>query len=710
MANIEYTPNLVLAKQPTGARDWGAVLNENFEKIDAKAGNIQGSYNVGDIFYSMRTEKEFNGAAVCDGEIYNISDFSGASTIGELLTAGRLPYVSMTEYTTSLTANGSVRCFGWDGGETFRVPTLNDVFIQAGQAATPAEFLAESLPQHTHTRGSMEIKGTLGASENKVAIGNAQNTNLGVSGVFTQSNRENWLGYNGGGGGYSQGCTVTFTASRNWTGSTSNASGSTYVSGAKVRPDSVRYRAFVQLASKVRDVSFQDYTDRLQDETDTRIGEIRAVSAESMSNISELTNQGYQSILGVSDALRLNQITNCFLKIAQDVKLDLAEGALTAKQDSKVWIPYGTTQVYQIGDTDESGNKVVDISWDGSKFFYAIKLGSDLSLTGSITDSNKRLVYYNKDNRLLSFTNHSSGTTVPASGTNQMLYNTSDNTIKRYSNGALVDEGWSLPLSIIAANGQDIAGNIDQVFNGFGKIGGTMYALPGIKGLISKGWNPDGTYRNIEFTVNKVTTITRTDTRTTTYITLDTEGVLGISAPLDTGTTYYDAQNNIFVRNNSTDLGGNSMAAGTFTCANGKITSFEPKLAFQAADYNDLTSLSVQTTKDLAALKTEILGGLDGYTHAYGISSSSNPWQAWHEVKDKNGNRVLLEQWFSARGSTPATWTFPKPYKTYVFSGIGVLMRGGQAYHRGISGLSLTAMNWLTGDGFYDSQGYVVGR
>ena len=34
MANIEYTPNLDLAKQPTGAKEWGMVLNENFEKID----------------------------------------------------------------------------------------------------------------------------------------------------------------------------------------------------------------------------------------------------------------------------------------------------------------------------------------------------------------------------------------------------------------------------------------------------------------------------------------------------------------------------------------------------------------------------------------------------------------------------------------------------------------------------------------------------
>lgn len=261
MANIEYTPNLDLAKQPTGAREWGAVLNENFEKIDAKAGNIQGSYNVGDIFYSMRTEQEFNGAAVCDGEIYNISDFSGASTIGELLTAGKLPYVSMTEYATSLTANGSVRCFGWDGGETFRVPTLNDVFIQAGQAATPAEFLVESLP---NIKGN--FYGGLGAY-----------TNYGTGAFYEDKSATAVTDQIGGNG----------NVTKNRFGFDASRSSSTYKDDAKVRPDSVRYRAFVQLASKVRDVSLQDYSSQLQETTDELNADIRLTGAETKNFIEE---------------------------------------------------------------------------------------------------------------------------------------------------------------------------------------------------------------------------------------------------------------------------------------------------------------------------------------------------------------------------------------------------------------------------------------
>ena len=37
-----YTENLNLAKQDTGAQDWGTVLNENFDKIDAGYGQVGG--------------------------------------------------------------------------------------------------------------------------------------------------------------------------------------------------------------------------------------------------------------------------------------------------------------------------------------------------------------------------------------------------------------------------------------------------------------------------------------------------------------------------------------------------------------------------------------------------------------------------------------------------------------------------------------------
>ena len=40
--------------------------------------------------------------------------------------------------------------------------------------------------------------------------------------------------------------------------------------------------------------------------------------------------------------------------------------------------------------------------------------------------------------------------------------------------------------------------SIDQVFNGFGYIGSTVFALPGVKGLAPNGRNADGSLKNTE--------------------------------------------------------------------------------------------------------------------------------------------------------------------------------------------------------------------
>ena len=58
--------------------------------------------NVGDIFYTSRTDTALNGAVPADGSIYNVSDFSGENAVPALLAAGKLPYISMAEYAERL--------------------------------------------------------------------------------------------------------------------------------------------------------------------------------------------------------------------------------------------------------------------------------------------------------------------------------------------------------------------------------------------------------------------------------------------------------------------------------------------------------------------------------------------------------------------------------------------------------------------------------
>ena len=57
--------------------------------------------NIGDIFFTMRNDNELNGAVECNGATYNTTDFTGAQSIGALLVAGKIPYVSLADYATA---------------------------------------------------------------------------------------------------------------------------------------------------------------------------------------------------------------------------------------------------------------------------------------------------------------------------------------------------------------------------------------------------------------------------------------------------------------------------------------------------------------------------------------------------------------------------------------------------------------------------------
>ena len=46
--------------------------------------------------------------------------------------------------------------------------------------------------------------------------------------------------------------------------------------------------------------------------------------------------------------------------------------------------------------------------------------------------------------------------------------------------------------------------SIERIFNGFGFMGGAIFLLPGVKGLIANGKNPDGTYKTIDYVSSKV--------------------------------------------------------------------------------------------------------------------------------------------------------------------------------------------------------------
>lgn len=187
-----------------------------------------------------------------------------------------------------------------------------------------------------------------------------------------------------------------------------------------------------------------------------------------------------------ADVVNYTNITNCITEIPQDIKLELNNGTLTLKAGSKVYVP------------------------NGPGVFNAVTINTDITTQGS--DDTQYILIYSPQGGYIGKTAKSSvfsgpdGSSVSEYG---FWYDTTNNIIKRKLDGVFDAGGYSLPFGLSTANSSGIK-SIDQVFNGFGYIGSTVFALPGVKGLIPNGRNSDGSLKNIEFTVDKV--ITRTIT------------------------------------------------------------------------------------------------------------------------------------------------------------------------------------------------------
>lgn len=289
-------------------------------------------------------------------------------------------------------------------------------------------------------------------------------------------------------------------------------------------------------------------------------------------------------------------VSNCITEIPQDIKLELNNGTLTLKAGSKVYVP------------------------NGSGVFDVVNITTDKITTAS---ANGKWAYFiNKSGNLQRWTANEcfSGTTAPTSIHYPMWYDTTNNAIKSSDDyGSTWSGKFSLPIAIVTVSNGAIS-SIDQVFNGFGYIGSTIFALPGVKGLMPSGRNADGTLNNTAFTVNNVIT------RTTSYdfnsqcalIMRDT-GIDYVKKDfyLESEKTpalkqyarlYQSTENQMYYGEASAWAKISAFNFGSMTIdSSGKITSFSTKTPFHAVDYSDFQKTAEQTntnTTNIATLGT----------------------------------------------------------------------------------------------------------
>ena len=287
-----------------------------------------------------------------------------------------------------------------------------------------------------------------------------------------------------------------------------------------------------------------------------------------------------------STAVNYDNISNCITEIPQDIKLELNNGTLTLKTGSKVYIPNGF-----------ESNGI-------TKKFDVKNIKSDV--TTSPTENGTFLYGVHPNGTLARYSNSFSGDTQP---TNQYLcawYDTTNNKVKRYITN-IWEEGFSFPIAIVTiSNNKDVS--IDQVFNGFGYIGSTVFALPGVKGLIPNGRNADGSLKNL-LSINNSVQI---------YTLLSSETKENIPIYVKQNGSFFRALRHIYDEKNNFNLNFgdiNYCYVGPYVSyTNGKITSFTPKIVFHALDYNDFSDLknTVDTNDSNVVHKTgnEIIAGV----------------------------------------------------------------------------------------------------
>lgn len=300
-----------------------------------------------------------------------------------------------------------------------------------------------------------------------------------------------------------------------------------------------------------------------------------------------------------STTIKTSTITNCITEIPQDIKIELNDGTLTLKAGSKVYVPNGKNA-------------------NGSNKFDEVVITQDLSATAQslgLTDGGGLLYCMPDSSSIWVEVLNESGTTNPSLPWTT-YYNTSENKVYRFaSSNTTSAHQSSFPIAKVSFSNSTLT-SIDQVFNGFGHIGSTVFALPGVKGLIPDRRNEDGSLKNIEFTVDKVLTKTFLNTASTVHsVMFVKQNEIGEATGL-----YYDESTNLNY------WGANAPAdncfVGTLTLTNGVISNFRPKTTFHAVDYNDKETIVCWGIPDYSA-GIDITTGYTAPTNGFVVLLSS---------------------------------------------------------------------------------------
>lgn len=277
-----------------------------------------------------------------------------------------------------------------------------------------------------------------------------------------------------------------------------------------------------------------------------------------------------------------NQITNCITEIPQDIKLEINNGTITLKAGSKV---YNGNGVLKTTTTDISS---INANYDGQ---VLIALSKDFDVL------------------LIGFVPGETVSELPTSTASfKIYYNTTDK--KCYLD---TTDGWqecSLPIALGTSTVSSWV-SIDQVFNGFGFVGSTIFALTGVKGLSPNGNDSlTGIKKNNIISIENILTYTCPNITANVILDLYANKIAINSQAFDKPTTdliFFDEINNY----NYAGLGiSNDIWVGSARIENGKIVLFNPKHPISLIDKNDSSWVAQQAMPSKKYINLEL--GISG--------------------------------------------------------------------------------------------------
>ena len=261
---------------------------------------------------------------------------------------------------------------------------------------------------------------------------------------------------------------------------------------------------------------------------------------------------------------------------------------------------------YPVGSTFINENfKVADRMVVDGKFFVWAELVGDIVREASSSSSvNERLMVINitANGTFNGMENTSGASDTTSTSQNYCHYNTTTNLITCKSSGVIKDIVVSFPIISSYSDTTYNVASIQQVFNGFGYIGSTIWVDKGVKGLIPNGRNEDGTLKNIEVTTNAISTksYVPNNTASNVYFGISNDGVITLN-----GLRKYDEENNIIY--NGTYI-HTMVECGTADYNTSGITSFNLKQPFRAVDSNEFKSLVQDLIRYDSATSTLYIG------------------------------------------------------------------------------------------------------